>query len=369
MEHSVRVGVSRNTAVNASQQILRGFYLLRCTISADSRQATKAVQAYFPMLQRVVKMLSPLAALSGDRTVRPVNVRQTLSRDIRTLADYALVCHHPSDLPSTQTSAGLDTARDVVKLLSGVVGDLTHVLPDSSQTYSPAVIANTIARVMAGFIPQRDADFDLDGSIDLLSAELVAFKFVLPFMLTVTDGGMAMVPPPYTCEEMLTDRAKLNALDASFGVESKSDQRMTKDAAEMSSRSLNELPRSDRRGRMPWKMMLAFLGTQLKHELDSLGEQRPELQSNSHVTTFGGKLFQQMSVFVPIDRDLLQLALAIKEMGFAMNPAQVYSKWNQIRNTGQCVDISNARVEVRFGAWTLKRDDDLLLSVQPAKMA
>ncbi|BCM29153.1 RNA-binding protein [Corvid orthoreovirus] len=368
MEGSVRVGVSRNTANAAQQQILRNFYLLRCTISADARQATKAVQAYFPFLQRVVKMLSPLAALTAERTLRPTPVRQMMSRETRTLADCANSVHHPSDLPSCMTASGLDAARFLVdNILDG--GNLDHVLPAGATTYSPAVVANLIARVMAGFVPVNGDDFRVDGQIDLLAAELVAFKFVLPFFLELDDQSVRMCVPHATVEEMLHDRTLLNFIDASFGIESKSDQRMTRDSAEMSSRSLNELPNHDRRGRMPWKFMLVFLAVQLKHELDMLIEQRTELQANSHVTTFGGKLFQQMSVFVPIDKELLQLALSIKEMGFAMNPSQVLAKWRDIRNGVCSVSLDNTRVDVRFGAWTLKRGDDVLLTVQPAKMA
>ncbi|QJW82777.1 sigma NS RNA-binding protein [Chatham orthoreovirus] len=367
MERSLRAGVSRNTAVNASQQILRGFYLLRCNISADARQATKAVQSHFPMLQRVTRMLSPLAALSADRTLRPIDVKNILSRDIRTISDYALICHHPTDLPSTLTSTGMDRARFVVDKLSAIGGDLSHVLPSSATSYSPAVLANTIARVMAGFIPIANDSFSLEGQIDLLAAELVPFSYVLPYM--VSESELAMVPPVATCEEILDSIDLLNQLDASFGIESKSDQRMTKDAAEMSSRSLNELPKHDRRGRIPWKIMLTLLAVQLKHELDNLGEQRPELQSNSHVTTFGGKLFQQMSIFVPIDAELLQLSLAIKEMGFAMNPGQVYSKWQAIRSGTPVMDLAGTKVEVKFGSWTLKRGEETLLTVRPAKMA
>ncbi|BAQ19504.1 sigma NS [Pycnonotidae orthoreovirus] len=367
MERTLRAGVSRNTAVNASQQILRGFYLLRCNISADARQATKAVQSHFPMLQRATRMLSPLSALSADRTLRPVDVKNTLARDIKTISDYALICHHPVDLPSTMTATGLDRARFVVDNLSKSGADLTHVLPANATTYSPAVLANTIARMMAGFIPIPNDDYSLDGNVDLLAAELVPFSFVLPYM--ISDSELAMVPPPATCEEMLDSFPLLNRMDASFGIESKSDQRMTKDAAEMSSRSLNELPQHERRGRMPWKIMLTLLAVQLKHELDNLGEQRAELQSNSHVTTFGGKLFQQMSIFVPIDSELLQLSLAIKEMGFAMNPAQVYSKWQTIRAGTPVMDLNGAKVEVKFGSWTLKRGDETLLTVRPAKMA
>nr|WHP37808.1 nonstructural protein [Nelson Bay orthoreovirus] len=367
MERSMRVGVSRNAAGTGSQTILRGFALLRCVLSADSRQATRAVQSHFPGLGRMTKCLSPLTALSADRTVRHVNVSNVLSRDVKVLADYALACHHPGDLPATLTPVGLEAAKLVIAKFSERGMDLSHVLPPDASSYSPIVMCHLIARVMSGFVPMRGNDFGLEGQIDLLAAELVPFSFMLPFL--VNDDASAIAVPTARVEDMLQDISKLNQLDAAFGVESRSDQRMTKDVAEDSSRSLNELPSSENRGRMPWKLMLAFLTFQLKLELDALADQRSELQSQAHVTSFGAKLFQQMSLFSTLDSELLALALAIKDSGLVMNPIQILTKWQSIRTGSDTINPASFSVVVRAGNWVLMKGEDAALTVRPGRIA
>nr|AHB72689.1 S4 protein [Duck reovirus] len=367
MDNTVRVGVSRNTSGAAGQTVFKNFYLLRCNISADGRNATKAVQSHFPYLSRAVRCLSPLAAHCADRTLRRDNVKNILTRDLPFPSDLINYAHHVNS-SSLTTSQGVEAAR----LVSQVYGEqvpFEHIYPSGSATYCPGAVANAISRLMAGFVPQEGDDFMPTGPIDYLAADLVAYKFVLPYMLDMVDGRPQIVLPSHTVEEMLTDTGLLNAIDAPFGIESKSDQRMTRDAAEMSSRSLNELENHEHRGRMPWKIMLTMMAAQLKLELDALADERTESQANAHVTSFGSRLFNQMSAFVPIDRELMELALLIKEQGFAMNPGQVASKWSSIRRSSAVRSLASARLEIRNGNWMIREGDQTLLSVSPARMA
>nr|AXY93802.1 NS RNAb [Avian orthoreovirus] len=367
MDGTLRVGVSRNTSAAAGQTLFRNLYLLRCTISADARNSTKAVQAYFPLLARAIKALSPLSAFALDRNVRRANVKQMLTRDAPMIADLIQYGQCVTS-PAMTTSRGVTAAQLVRKVFSEHV-PFDHILTEGAQTFCPGVIASVIGRTMAGFLPRSMDDFEPSGPIDLLAADLVAFKFFLAYMLTLTDGSPAMTIPTLTVEEMLDNVSLLNSLDVSFGVESKSEQRMTRDMAEMSSRSLNELPHHDNRGRMPWKIMYAMLALQLKMELDQLADDRAEVQANAHVTTYGAKLFNQMASFVTVDRELLELALAVKDAGFALNPGQISSKWSAIRRGTTSHSLATARVEVRGGSWVLKDGDNVLLSVSPARLA
>nr|AAG09450.1 sigma NS [Avian orthoreovirus] len=367
MDNTVRVGVSRNTSGAAGQTLFRNFYLLRCNISADGRNATKAVQSHFPFLSRAVRCLSPLAAHCADRTLRRDNVKQILTRELPFSSDLINYAHHVNS-SSLTTSQGVEAARLVAQVYGEQV-PFDHIYPTGSATYCPGAIANAISRIMAGFVPREGDDFAPSGPIDYLAADLIAYKFVLPYTLDMVDGRPQIVLPSHTVEEMLTNTSLLNSIDASFGIEARSDQRMTRDAAEMSSRSLNELEDHDQRGRMPWKIMLAMMAAQLKVELDALADERTESQANAHVTSFGSRLFNQMSAFVTIDRELMELALLIKEQGFAMNPGQIASKWSLIRRSGPTRPLSGARLEIRNGNWMIREGDQTLLSVSPARMA
>nr|AMU04190.1 Sigma NS [Mahlapitsi orthoreovirus] len=372
MAAPLRVGVARSNQTNKSETILPSLHLLKCTISADSQQLIRGASAYFGGLKNSLKCLNPLVYSATERTIRPVARLRLLAKPSLTLSERVSLALHRTD----QTHC---LGHEGVQLISSILAELvadsseeyaSKVLPSSAVTYNPLAVARAITLITAGMMFEDGTDDYQDLPIYPGMADLIAFQMVLPYCLMECEGEVKVVFPPYTVEDFLRRKDLLDNLDMSYGLESRSEQRMSFEQSASCSRSVNEWKEDRNTEQRVLKLILLLIAYQLKVELDGLCEMSTETRNIAHLTNFGAQLLKQASIFAPIDWQLFTLLESIVEAGRVMNPATLAQKWSEIRSQKMGrVNADSYKVDVSTGFWKVRRGDQVIMTVRPAKIA
>nr|QNN26250.1 sigmaNS [Reptilian orthoreovirus] len=370
MAASHRVGVSRVVANNRAETLFPNLYLLKCQLTSDSQSVAKGASAYFGGIKNALRHLNPLPCVAVERTIRKVDVPKLLSRPNLSLTDrILLVTPQPGQMAGLSVN-GLQLVRQLLTELMGEDASVAErYIPQMTSPMNPMAMARGLALLSAGIDFELEEPYYRDGIVCHGMTEILAFQMCLPYCLDVHGDDVRLSMPAHTVERMLEQTTLLDEIDMSYGTDARSDQRMTQDQANDSSRSVNEWGDDRALERQTLKVIMALITLQMKLELDQLCELSVEARTASSVTSFGTQLLKQAGVLATIDWQMFKLMEAIVDAGRYMNPSTVAQKWKEIRAMEQPVGLEVYDVVMSNGAWQAKRNDATILTVRPAKIA
>ncbi|AOM63694.1 sigmaNS [Reptilian orthoreovirus] len=370
MAASHRLGVSRVISNNRTEVLFPSLYLLKCQLSTDSQSVVKGANAYFSNLKSAMRNLNPLMCVATERVIRKVDISRLLAKPTLTLTDRILIA-----IPQAGQVAGLSSHG--IASISSIMSDLTNAdatevakfIPQNGNPLNPMATARALTLTSSGITLSLDAPHYRDGIVCHGMTELLAFQMCLPYCLAQSGDDVVLTLPQHTAEQMLDDPDLLSTIDISYGTDTRSDQRMTKDQANESSRSINEWEGDRDLERCVIKTILALIVLQFKLELDQLGDLTVETKSAASVASFGTQLLKQAGPLATVDWQLFKLMEAIIDSGKYMNPATVSQKWKEIRLAAAPQGLTKYSVDISNGAWRVKKVDDTFMVVRACKIA
>nr|QNN26283.1 sigmaNS [Reptilian orthoreovirus] len=370
MAASHRVGVSRVVANNRAETLFPNLYLLKCQLTSDSQSVAKGASAYFGGIKNALRHLNPLPCVAVERTIRRVDVQKLLARQNLSLTDRIMLVTPQQGQTTGLSVSGISLVR---RLMTELMGDderaADRYIPQLTSPMNPMAMARALTLLSAGIEFTLDEPHYRDGIVCHGMTEMLAFQMCLPYYLDTHGDTVSLSMPAHTVEQMLEQPALLDEMDMSYGTDARSDQRMTQDQANESSRSVNEWGDDRALERQTLKTIMALLTLQMKLELDQLCELGVEAKTAASVTSFGTQLLKQAGVMATVDWQVFKLMEAIVDSGRYMNPSTVAQKWKEIRVMEQPTGLDVYEVVMANGAWQARRNDATILTVRPSKIA